>query len=350
MKTTLLAFLFVLFSINLSAQTDQMKAKHSVKNAIDLMKKSQFDKALELYDKAIAFDPENLIYVYEKAICFYKMREYDSAIAILEPLLQHKDAQENFFQMVGACYDFKGKKTESKNILKLGLQRFPKSGRMLMELGIVEVGLKNFDLARQYWENGVSLQPEFAGNYFHLSKFYYDNGNFAKCVYYGETYVNMATNEERGREASSMVFDAYNLARHTNTESKFNMLPNKEMLDGIGLDQTIADLYETAFKNAKIKLNNDEKLTLAQVIKIRKEFIKLWDNQEIKERYPSKLFEFQIEINTKGWFEAYSGLMLSEGAHTEFQDWVEKNYETFDSYMTWQQQNPFYQIMIDLDK
>lgn len=378
------------FTNNLfSEETKQKEAENLMFEAITYMNGSEFEKALSLIEKAIELEPNKFEYQYERALANFKLKKYEIAIEELERLTYDPMANENVYQLLGASYDFLGKKDDVFRILNIGLKKFPNSGRLYYELGITEFGNQKEKFALENWEIGVNKDPNYFNNYYQLITNYKNTDNKIWALLYSEVFLNLSQNMQKSQEASRMLYELYqnNLYKIdnslsselekiqlinnelTNSDKSKSKKSNKKKtkkgsenntnvnLANYGLrltDKTNSDKLAIEINNllddALNKLLNNkqnskylvnDKLTIEGIIKVREEFVKLWDKSELKTKFPIYLLDYSSKIIKESSFDTYSYFILSEGNPDEVEKWLKRNSKSVNNYIKWQSKNPF---------
>lgn len=358
--------------------------------AVTYMNDGNYKKALEYIEKALVLVPNKYEYQYEQALAYFKLKEYDKAIEILEKLTYDDKVSENTYQILAASYDFKGSKEDVFRTLKVGLTKFPSSGRLYYEKGVAELGLQKDNDAIDSWEFGVNLDPNYGNNYYQLINKYKNSDNKLWALIYGEVFLNISQNMTKSQEISKVIYDIYknNIYKVENTPQVLVTPPSTEGLEIISgnkdkskvksktknnkkktkesksnsdkyifrvsdnstsseFTKFVNGLYNTAInemlngKNKSKYLDKDGKLTNDGVIKLREEFIKLWSKSTDKNKKNVFLFDYCTKIEANGNFNIYSNLILSEGNPVEAEKWMRKNSSSINSYIKWQEKNPF---------
>ena len=349
--------------------------------AVTFMNDGNYKKALEYIDKALTLVPNKFEYQYEQALAYFKLKDYDKAIEILEKLTYDDKVNENVYQILAASHDFKGKKEDVFRVLKVGLSKFPNSGRLYYEKGVTELGLQKDNEAINSWENGVNLDPNYGNNYYQLINKYKNSDNKLWALIYGEVFLNISQNMTKSVEISKVIYDIYKnnvykvefeIPSNSKTEvveldtintknkkskkkkDKSSKKSNATYTMRLSDDVTSSDftkfvngLYNTAInemlngKNKSKYLDKEDKLTNSGIIKLREEFIKLWSKSTDPRKKSMFLYDYCAKIEANGNFNTYSNLILSEGNPTDAEKWLRKNTSSINSYIKWQEKNPF---------
>jgi tetratricopeptide (TPR) repeat protein len=137
MKGTAIFILLIgLFPITI-AQTDREKADELKDQAIELMDGGKIDESIKLLKQAQQIDPDYIHIPYEIAFAYQLKKDYDKSIEVAKPLLKHPDVFDQVYQLIGNCYDLKGDKAKALKSYDKGIKKFPNSGKLYLEKGVV---------------------------------------------------------------------------------------------------------------------------------------------------------------------------------------------------------------------
>ncbi|MCH5689913.1 tetratricopeptide repeat protein [Niabella sp. W65] len=168
-KTISLLLLLTTSQITL-AQTNKEKALAKGKEAIKLMDNGQLDKSIQLLEEAQKIDPEDVNYPYELGYAYYIKKDFRKASQILEGLLVHKDANDRVYQLLGNAYDHMGNSDKAIAQYEAGLKKFPNSGNLYLEMGVMQMAKQDYAKALAYYEKGIEVAPGFPSNYYWAAK------------------------------------------------------------------------------------------------------------------------------------------------------------------------------------
>jgi tetratricopeptide (TPR) repeat protein len=342
---TVLFAITVAISISFGqSKSEKEKAFQIGMKAIKLMDEGDFDKAIELLKEAEKLDPERIDYPYEIAYALYSQKKYKKAIKQLKKNINHQNVTDQHFQLLGNCYDILNKPDEALKIYKQGLEKFPNSGKLYLEQGIVESFRENYDDAIEYWEKGVEVDPDFSSNYYWLGKIFSFSEERVWAVLYGEVFVNLERNTKRTIEMSEILFNTYkqsiNVTSDTSGGVSFSKVmtidPSKEFKLPFQMVYGLTMTMSLAFE----MINNEPEISISSINSMRQQFISNWFDQKRDEDYPNLLFDFQKLLKEKGHFEAYNYWLLMKGNEVEFGKWYEANKAKFDAFADWFNENP----------
>lgn len=334
-------FSYSAYSQDANKQLALSKANEAVK-LMDEQKK--FDEAIKLLEEAQLLDSDNIDYPYEIAYAYTAKKEYKKASDILEQLLNHKNVRDQVYQMLGNAYDYQGLPDKAMEIYKKGIELFPKSGVLYLEMGNMSVAKKEYNKALASYEKGIEVQPTFPSNYYWAAKLFCNSEEEVWGVIYGEIFMNLERTTQRTAEISKLLFDTYNKAITFESEKKFavsfckNATISMEALKDpskfkLPYGQTV---YEPILMMAII---GEKSIDINSLDRIRTRFIDSYTKNETSTKYPNVLFDFQKKISDAGHFEAYNHWLLMKGDEGNFNEWKKDNNIKWESFVQWYRSN-----------
>ena len=346
---TIVLLIFFLAGQFAFGQTDKEKAYEKGMEAIRLADDGNFTQAITLLNEAKKLDPENINYPYELGYTYYLTKDYKTAIKYLEGLLKHKDVKDQVYQLLGNCYDNLNNSEKAMDIYKAGLEKFPNSGKLYFEMGIVQLGKNENIKALDYFEDGIKVDPKHPSNYYWASKLYCSSSEKVWGMIYGELFMNLERNSDRTMEISKLLFDTYkdqieflSDTSVTVSFSKNATITVNDMNDPQGMKLPFGvGIYEPALL---LSVVNEKTIDINSLDRIRKNFIEMYfkNNNELK--YPNVLFEYQNKILSTGHLSAYNHWILMKGDENGFENWLSTNEEEWNNFISWFEDN---QILID---
>ncbi len=334
-------FLSSPFCVLAQSKSNKKQANTYYNKAIEFAEMSQTrDEAIDLLKKAKYLDPNNMQYDYQIAYLLYKQNKYQETIDYLGKFTFHENVTEQYFQLLGDAY--KRLKKYDKAIVSLqdGLNRFPNSGMLFYEQGVVEYQRKDYKKAMYYWENGIKANPKYASNYYSLSKLLSYSDETVWSVLYGEAFMNLEPTTTRSEEMSSILYNTYKKSIHLTSVpvsvhfTKDAIVPFSVLKDskisfpfmyGLSMAQSIA--IESSVR--------DQKIDLETLNFVRQIFITNWYTEKKNKLYPNTLFDFQKTLEKKGFIEAYNYWLFMHGNKTEFQNWLSTHEDEFKLFVEW---------------
>lgn len=339
------AFLLLLTATQIAfGQTNQEKALEKGLAAIKLMDNGKFDESIQLLEEAQKLDPDRFDYAYEMAYAYYSKEDYKKAIKILEKNINHKDASDLLFQLLGNSYDILGKPEKAFEAYDAGLKKFPDSGVIYLEKGNMYWQKNEFEKALSFYEKGIEVSPEFSSNYYRAARIYCNSTEEVWGMIYGEIFMNLERNSKRTAEISKLLYDTYKNGIKFSSDTSFSVSfsqtstinindlkdPGKMKLPyGVGV-------YEPTLMLSMLSVKS---IDLNSLDNIRSTFVDNYFKNGHDKTYPNVLFAYQKRVKDAGHLEAYNHWILMKGDEDGFAKWGSENEDKWDRFVAWFNEN-----------
>lgn len=339
MKKIIILIAFNLLCGWAPAQTNEQTALEKGREAIKLMDDGYIDKSIELLEEAQKLDPGKFVYPYEIAYAYYMKKEYKTSIEVLKKIENYEDINDQLYQIMGNSYDLLGDSKEAVKTYEKGLKKFPNSGPLHLELGIIQLNKKEPNTALSYFEKGINAAPAFPSNYYWACKLFCDSDEKVWGMIYGELFMNLERNSKRTAEISKLLFDTYkseikfaNDSGISVSFSKNNVIDinNIKMPFGVGI-------YEPTLIMSLLSV---KEINIGSLDTIRSNFVDNYYKQGHDKRYPNVLFAYQKKVKEAGHMEAYNYWILMQGDNYEFMNWQLANNDKWEAFVEWFSANP----------
>lgn len=347
MKKLIFLITLNVFTLNFDiwAQSNDELAKKKTYEAIQLMDKGEIEKSLQLLDEAFKLNPNDIIIPYEIAYAHYLNKDYKKAIENLEPYLQHPKVQDIYFSLMGNSYDYLANKEKAVEYYLKGIDRFPDSGPLHLEMGIMKMKDNKFNEALMYFSNGIKVAPKHPSNYYWASKLYGQSSEKVWGALYAELFMNMERGSKRTEEISNVLFNIYQTAIQYKGDTSIAVdfssnntlyVNSKKEAKKVKLPFGVG-VYEPTLL---LSLITEKEISVASLVRIRTHFVKTYFEKGHHKTYPNALFNYQKKILDAGHFEAYNYWLLMFGEENTSSEWISKNKKKWESFIQWYKENP----------
>jgi Tfp pilus assembly protein PilF len=339
---------FCLWISALPAQTAEERAEAhrlSVKG-LKAMDEGNYRSAVECFAKAGKLDTRNPQYPIQLAQAYFFDRQYEKTMELVKPLMNRRRGTPEAWQLYGNCLDEMGKAYEAMQTYRDGLKRFPNSGLLYLEMGILEYGRDNDELALGYWEEGIRRNPTFPSNYYFSAKVHKRRGDYVWATAYAEMYLNLDRMGERTREMSVLLLEAYDSARWFDFQDafkwKFYQVPESLDTDNGGFKAYTPD-YAAQYDEAYASELTDTNYVLSlELLSSLRRFVAFY----IPSRYPDHpangLLEWHRLIAGQNHFRAYTYWLLYDARPDEFLAWYEGARDEYEAFEGWFLRNTYH--------
>lgn len=304
------------------------------------MDNGHIDESIKLLEEAQKLDPENINYPYELGYAYFVKKEFKKSTKILEGLINHEDVNDRVFQLLGNAYDNLGKSEKAIETYETGLKQFPNSGNLYLEMGVMQIGKKEYNKALAYYEKGIEVAPKFPSNYYWASIIYLSSDEEVWGMIYGEIFMNLERNSKRTVEISKMLFDTYKSEIKLTNKNSYSISFSKNATINVN-DLSEPDKIKLPFglgayePTLLISMIDTKSIDINSLDKIRSNFIDNYFKNGYDKTYPNALFNYQKQIKEAGHIEAYNHWILMKGDEKGFSSWQSENKEKWDNFIKW---------------
>jgi len=201
--------LIILLSLQFVNAQKQTYKCEKIYDAIKLVDEKKYNEGIVMLKECEKIDPKAYTYPYEIALAYTYQEDYKSAISQLEKIKNYDNIEANYFALLGNNYDYLNKPQEAIKIYDEGLKRFPNSGELFLEKGVVLEFDKKYSEAIQSYEKGINVAPNYPSNYYRAANIYLDSDNKLNGLMYGEVFLNIERTTDRTKEMSKKLYETY---------------------------------------------------------------------------------------------------------------------------------------------
>lgn len=292
------------------------------------------NQAIVLYQQAIKMAPNIVLLHRELAHAYYLTGNYDAAKNTLEPIIKSNDADAQTYQVMATVLDATGDGKKAKNILRKGLNQFPKSGILYNQLGKVYENEGEKVYALETYLDGIEADPQYHVNYYDATHMYMYTNKMVWAILYGEMFLNFEHHTPRANEARKMVLAAYKRlfsSFQTGDIPKYGTKNSKSN----DFEQAVYDTY------VKHALTVADGFTTENLIMLRTRFIMDW-TVKYASRYPFSLFSRQDGLIRNGYFDMYNQWLFGQTENPQqFDAWKKFHPDAMPAMDDWINQNKY---------
>lgn len=294
------------------------------KQATTAAQQQDFRGAIQILEDGLQQFPDNIDLLKDEAYIAYISRDYDKAVKLSKTITDRDDADVQSYQILGLTYKAIADYKSADKMYRSALKKFSNSGVLYSEYGDMYTQYGNKRDAATQWEKGISVDPNYSGNYYYASKFYADNNNIFWSSIYGEIFVNIETLTKRTTEIKSILLSNYK-----------TLLGNKTGLEklkesGNDFEKAVA----TSMLGAMETENGD--ITPEMITAFRARFLLNWSNSYAN-NYPYKLFDYHLQLMRDGMFDAYNQWLFGQTINkAKYDNWVFTHDEEMQSFTQFQ--------------
>jgi len=320
-------FCITLLSINTFFSQNKLKCE-KVYDAVKLIDTEKYDEAIAILQDCEKIDPEEYTYPYEIALAHTYKKDYQKAIDQLLKVKNYKNIKADWYQLLGNNYDYLDKPEKAIATYDEGLKKFPNSGKLYLEKGVVYEFEKKYDDAIASYEKGIKVAPMQPSNYYRAAKIYLRSNDKLSGLMYGEIFMNIERTTSRTKEMSELLYEGYKNSlifvsqNEKETKEKYEKNNQLPLCVNFALSFTLAMM-----KHNEFNYNN--------LVQMRKDFLKEYQNTKIKKNAPNVLLNYFKTMEENKVFNAYNYYIFQIGNEEDFAVWQKRNQEEYNLFEQW---------------
>lgn len=310
--------------------------KKEVQYAILLMDNGMVKESIHFLDSMNVVHPDNYLIMFELGYAYMLDKDYKKSLKIYKYMCDKlPDADAQTYQMLGTLYDYNGDAKKSVEAYKKGLKKFPNSGLIYCELGIMSLKENDYNSALDYFEKGIAVEPDYSPNYYRAAQLLMGSNQRAWGMIYAETMALMPSREGRKEEVMKMMTDVIN-EKITHRGDTVHIAFNKVNVVDTYAD-AIAGLYEVGYYKAATIKKQSDRFSIKELIEMRSGLMEVAQTLD----GVVYLLDYLCKVNDAGHWEAYNYWLFYEVNPEEANAWYEENSNKIDAFASWYEENPF---------
>ncbi len=156
MKKTLALLFFLVFTLFVSAQSEQL--------ALNYMDRGEFEKAQIAYEELLKSQPSNFNYFQKIVACYQQLQQFDKANKAIEDRLD-KYKQSSLLVELGYNFQLQKNTDKAKKYYEQALDKIRKNPNEVFSIASTFEQKAIIDYALQAYQIGVTLEPKFDFNF-----------------------------------------------------------------------------------------------------------------------------------------------------------------------------------------
>ncbi len=317
----------------------------ALQRALKYFELKKYDSALVQLRIAWKSEPNNSDLRYEMALAFALLKNQDSAIAILHSVKNKTGATDKYFQLLANCYSEKDDTVKAREVLQEGLTRFPQSGKMHLELGLLQLQQRNLESALDEFEEGIQVEPSLIANYYWAARSYSSGNEKIWTVLYAELLMNIDPNPTHASLMSTMLFSAHNTV-YEDFKTSHAMVYSKVRKGVTDASQANRESFEDVFnrlmtKGAEpLRFFRDFEIPVASIDTMQTLFTKSWYAGGYDKTFANPVIERHKQLLDVGLHTAYTYHLMQFAKPLEFKAYIDEHKKDYMALMKWMQEHP----------
>lgn len=330
-------FLWV-FSEVLVAQTTDSRSRvpEVVQKAMAYMQDNNYEQALKHWLQAQEEDPNNWLYTYQVAQCYYEQKDYKTAIKTLTkqtPTDKSAGQMANYYRLLAACQEARADTDNAIATLQDGIKLVPQEGLLYADLGGLFFQKGYNDQAVATWEEGIDQAPTHSTNYYWLTKMYAYSSEPFWALFYGELFINIEPNTQRSMEISRLLGEVYRQILHRKNTA---LLSTTGYNDWLLNDETAITSPCTVLESLAQTVAEQNALdfdSLKNIVVFRELLAKKALESPLLSN--NALFLWQKSVQQAGYWEAYNYWLLRKSDPATFDRWLQFHRYDLGAFLNW---------------
>lgn len=335
MKLILYTSALLSLSTIISAQKKTFKCE-KIYDAIKLVDEKKYDEGIAILKECEKTDSKDSTYPYEIALAYTYKEDYKNAISQLEKIKNYENLDDSYFALLGNNYDYLNNPEQAVKTYDEGLKRFPNSGKLHLEKGVIYEFDKKYSVAVRIYEKGIEVEPNYPSNYYRAANIYLNSDNKLNGLIYGEIFLNIERSSNRTKEMSEKLYNTYKNAIifKGKNEKQISICRSVNIdIKTFEMDKKLpfCMIFE---KNIVLSMINLNEFNLDNLSSIRKRFLKEYFIKDYKD-YPNALLSYHRKIEDSNVFDAYNHYIFQMGDSNSFNIWKESHQNEYNKFVEW---------------
>lgn len=328
------------------AGSDESKRVALLKEAMERFDARRYDSALVMFEKAYRMDTSKVEVRYEMALCHAAKRTYDSAEQVLKEIVAHPKATDKYYQLLSNIRAERDDTTGARLILEEGSQRFPQSGRLHMERGLLRLQARQLDEALDEFEEGIQVDPGYHLNYYWAARSYSEGTERIWTLLYGEVLMNVDPNPSRLSVISELVYRMH-LRTYEDFTGSGAMRYSRVRKGSTDASSKPTASFEDRFcelmtEGAKtLRFFRDFEIPLLSIDTMQTMFVKAWYKKGYDTLYPNAAIERHKMMLDNGFHTAYTVYLMQFAKPLEAKAYFDAHKKDYNAMLKWMKQHPF---------
>lgn len=309
-------FLLLLTNCAMAQETwPSPEVEQMYRHAKEYMALGNLNDAIITYKHAISLAPGKMVLYRDLGNALFLSGRYNEAEQALSSVNSMPDADAQCYRILAASQAAQSDFKSARATLKKGIGRFPDSGLLYHEKGMVSAIEKKPEDALNAWLDGIRREPAYPQNYYEAAHIYLNSDKVLWGLLYGEIYINIAHDTANMQDMKKMLFTAY-----------------KTMFDNISKDvpgygkenpKVAVDNFSDAVRQVYASLTPvvSDGITTENLTMVRTRFVMDWFSR-YNDKYPFSLFSYLDELIRTGHFDIYNEWLFGKAESVaEYASW-----------------------------
>ena len=312
-----------------------------INGGISLYDAGDYPGAVKKYQEALIQNPANTEALYELAMTYTAMKEYENCIKAAEKGLKlHGKEQSILYAVLASCYSYSNQTDKALKIFKAGLVQYPDDISLNFNISITLVNTGNAKEAKPHLKHILELQPLHTSATFVLAKVFEIEGNKIPAILTYSRYLMLDPSSARTASSAQAIIQLMKLGVEHHGDKDTNITLNMDAPKDEGDFGSIELFLSLAVAEAYGK-EESKNTELQRQSKALFSFFKFLE--ESKEQFMMASFvwkhsaEHLFKLVEAGHMEAFTYYLLANVGTEGAVEWMKNNDEKMEALGTWMQ-------------
>lgn len=335
MKTTQLAIVLALLFISTQAIA-QTNVEDLVIEGIQYHDEGNYDKAIEIYKKALKIDPKSTTVNYEIAFSYFTKGDYKNAIKHSDIVLdQNTDHMLPAYITKGSSLDLIGKTQESIELFEKAIKETEPHYLLFYNLAVNYHRLENLEKAEENLIEAIYNNPNHSSSHLMLASIQNQKGNSVQTLLASHFFLFLEPDSKRSVEAYEMLQDNFggNVSKDENQANTININISPNSDNQLGAAQIMISMIAASKYLEENKNKTEDELFIENTEKLFNLLGEL--NKDTNDDIWSTFYiPFYYDLAKSDHLETYCRYITQIGNENSLQ-WLNENQEKITEFSTW---------------
>jgi Tfp pilus assembly protein PilF len=325
-------------SIELDTSPFQGDDRAKLVRAVQFHEAKKYADAARLLEELRERHPQHIVILHELALTYRTMGENDKAIDVLMPYSGGLPPET--LSSLGSALDDAGRPKEAFHVLRWGITKYPDSGLLYSDLGVVLLRTGDAAHAMQSFHEGMRAEPSWPSNYLNSAKVNANAAERGLALMEGELFRVLEPGSPRSDDMAIMMARMYREGVQV-SKSKTGqtvILVSLTQTAGVSPEGEVSPAmqFQLGF-GALLLLAHQQGFSLKTLHRARQVFIEnVLTVSAYENMRKSPLFRLHRALIDAGHFDAYDYWLLGPAFPDEANAWTrghEAQMEAFAKFM-----------------
>lgn len=316
--------------VAMAEDTEQM-----IRDGIALHDQQKYGEAIELYERVLELEPDNVLAGYELAFAHQANGDLDNCIKVAESTFeQSRDAEADdyvlasLYGMLASCHSAGGATDIALGVFEEGLEQYPDNYDLHFNIAITFAKRQQFDESVEHLQRAAELDPSRSSPFYYLGSIYYETRLDPLAILAYTAFLHREFNSERTVTASRWTFETILRRKPEQEDDKQVLVLNTDLndiADGLSaLDLALSISAMTVFEGDEIKEPVADTLAeaLASNLKLAAEIEVSLDEESFINAY---LLGIARELYAAGVTDSFARYVASTAGAPGAQQWIDEH-------------------------